>query len=168
MSVPGASRMTSGDPSGSEPRSSPHRGRIMASLLRVFVFVALAPLATGVWRVIDLNREALATGVLSRRKQAFSRRSIGLPPVSTKLFCADIARLSSTQRSVRMARESPLQTKRNRAVSAQGTGSRRVSTISPRLGRTGATPVDSGGLLWPGQLVAVFGVSCESPTPSAS
>lgn len=40
---------------------SPRRSRIVFSLLAVFVFVGLAPLAAVAWKLIDLNREALTT-----------------------------------------------------------------------------------------------------------
>ena len=39
----------------------PRRGRIVFSLLAVFVFVGLTPLATVAWKLIDINREALTT-----------------------------------------------------------------------------------------------------------
>jgi HD-GYP domain-containing protein (c-di-GMP phosphodiesterase class II) len=51
----------SSDDAGSKRQFFKRRGRILVSLLGVLALVSLSPLATGVWRVIDINREALAT-----------------------------------------------------------------------------------------------------------
>ena len=59
MKLPGATRTGSGPDTGSVPFK--RRGRIVLSLLTVFVLVGLGPVATVAWKLIDTNREALKT-----------------------------------------------------------------------------------------------------------
>jgi len=48
-------------PPNGEPESFRRRGRLVFTLLAVLVFIALAPLASVAWKLIDLNREGLRT-----------------------------------------------------------------------------------------------------------
>ena len=59
VKLPGANRTGSDKQTGSAPFK--RRGRIVLSLLAVFVIVGLGPLASVAWKLIDTNREALKT-----------------------------------------------------------------------------------------------------------